>query len=413
MLHSLAAGKLVSLKSLPEHALRADSIVSRYIPFLITAFLFLIIVLLLLFGMYLDSRIYRLQQESSAEQIQNLRELVRWMLVLSVLTCLVGGVFLIRSVKRIVAREQHTASRLLESEQRMKLALSGANEGTWDLDVASGELNFDTGWGKLLGYAESSERPRDIAQWSALIHNDDRERVLGILQSHINGELPEYKVEYRIRSKSGKEVWVAGHGKAVTRDAKGRAIRIVGVTRDITFKKAAEDTIWRLAHFDQLTSLPNRILLKDRLQQSIHQALRHDRLLAVFFMDLDGFKQVNDTLGHEGGDELLQQVAARMGALLRSTDTLARQGGDEFILLMTDLQHKEDAAVLAQKIISALNIPFQVKSTDCTIGCSIGIAFFPADGKDAQALLAKADQAMYQAKAAGKNSFRYFPERMT
>lgn len=378
-----------------------------YIIILIAAGVLLVDIMALFAGIYVDGQLNATGAPDSPTAA-HIHSLISWVVGIFILMCSVMGFFLLQTVNRIIGQSKASEMRLQESEERMKLALSGANEGTWDLDVKTGRLNFDSGWGNLLGYADAVERPQFLADWENLLNPEDHDRVVSILHSHIEGTLPEYKAEYRIRSKNGSMVWVAGHGKAVSRDASGKALRIVGVTRDITVSKKIEDTIWRMAHFDHLTGLPNRILLKDRIEQAIHQAQRHERQLAVFYMDLDGFKQVNDTLGHEGGDDLLQKVASRLSGLLRSTDTLARMGGDEFILLMHDVQNQEDANTLAQKIMTALQSHFRVRRMDCMIGCSIGIAIFPADGKDASSLISNADKAMYQAKAAGKNRVMFY-----
>jgi diguanylate cyclase (GGDEF)-like protein/PAS domain S-box-containing protein len=325
------------------------------------------------------------------------------------------GVAIIRKISVILERDSRATKRLYESGERLKLALSGADEGTWDLDVPSGKLNFDSQWGEMLGYATESDRPHYLEEWTALVHNADRERVRKAMHEHIEGWTAEYKVEYRIRSGFGSLKWVAGHGRAVRRGADGKAQRVVGITRDITQKKQAEEMVWQLAHSDSLTGLPNRVSFYDRLGQAIAYAKRHDKRLALLFLDLDGFKQVNDKCGHDVGDAVLQEVAERLHQNIRGEDTVARTGGDEFIFILNDIAGAEDVAIVASKIIHILGEPFQVNGNSCHIGGSIGISIFPDDTSEMEVLVSQADDAMYKAKANGKNNYQFFapPDKQT
>ncbi|MCX7897014.1 MAG: EAL domain-containing protein [Rhodocyclaceae bacterium] len=170
----------------------------------------------------------------------------------------------------------------------------------------------------------------------------------------------------------------------------------------------AEQRIWQMAHHDALTGLPNRALLYDRIGQALAKAERDDKRLALLFLDLDRFKNINDTLGHEVGDALLRAVAERIRGVIRATDTLARLGGDEFVILAQDLGDAEAAARIAEKIVQALNEPFVVGPHRLHSGASIGIAIFPEDGRDIHALMRHADTAMYQAKRRGRNRYQFF-----
>ena len=167
-----------------------------------------------------------------------------------------------------------------------------------------------------------------------------------------------------------------------------------------------------LAHHDVLTDLPNRMLLQDRLSQAIEIALRQGRQLAVMFMDLDRFKHINDSLGHAVGDLLLQSVAQRLVSCVRHSDTVSRQGGDEFVLLLSFIEHAEDAARSAQKILLALALPHHIDGVDLHISVSIGISIYPDDGQDVHALLKSADTAMYYAKENGRNNYKFFESEM-
>jgi diguanylate cyclase (GGDEF)-like protein len=176
--------------------------------------------------------------------------------------------------------------------------------------------------------------------------------------------------------------------------------------------QAAKDKLEHLVHHDTLTGLPNRTLLQDRLGQAIELARRQGRQLALMFMDLDQFKHVNDSLGHPVGDQLLQSVAQRLVGCVRHSDTVSRQGGDEFVLLLPYIEHAEDAALSAQKLLAALAPPHHLDEHDLHIGASIGISIYPDDGRDAETLIKCADTAMYDAKESGRNTYKFFEPRM-
>jgi diguanylate cyclase (GGDEF)-like protein/PAS domain S-box-containing protein len=331
-----------------------------------------------------------------------------WMLGVLAFLNAVCAVGVLRRISLIMKDDAGLVARLHEDEQRLKMALSGGNQGTWDLDATTGKLNFDAQWGNLLGYVDKRDRPATVDQWVAKIFGEDRERVLNAITDHIEGRSPEYRAEYRIRDASGELRWIAGHGKAMLRDSHGRATRVVGITQDITQRKLSEQEIWHLAHTDILTGLPNRVLLYDRLTQMVAYARRHDQMFALFFLDLDGFKEVNDKHGHDIGDKLLQEVAARLGDVIRGEDTMARVGGDEFIFILSGIRTRDDAATAAEKILGLLRDEFIVNGCRCHIGGSLGIALFPEDSEDMDTLVSHADDAMYDAKAKGKNNCQFY-----
>jgi diguanylate cyclase (GGDEF)-like protein/PAS domain S-box-containing protein len=179
------------------------------------------------------------------------------------------------------------------------------------------------------------------------------------------------------------------------------------IVRDVTERRRAEETIKRMAYHDALTSLPNRFLVSDRLEQGLVQARRKGTLLAVMVLDLDGFKEVNDTLGHNAGDALLKQVAASVREVLRKSDTVGRMGGDEFLVVLPDVKTPEGVAAVAAKMLKSVAGPRSLAGREVRITTSIGVALFPFDGQDAQALIQKADGAMYAAKQAGRDTYRF------
>lgn len=194
-------------------------------------------------------------------------------------------------------------------------------------------------------------------------------------------------------------------------DADGRIRHFVAIKQDISERKATDERVQHLAHHDQLTDLPNRMLLTDRLFQALAQARRERGTLAVLFLDLDNFKPVNDTLGHDIGDLLLKEVALRLRVCApRESDTAARLGGDEFVILLAQIDKAADAVVVAGKVLAALGRPFVIGPHCIEISTSIGIAVYPQHGEEVTRLLKNADTAMYHAKKAGRGCYRFFRE---
>ncbi|PYU03677.1 MAG: two-component system response regulator [Acidobacteria bacterium] len=195
-------------------------------------------------------------------------------------------------------------------------------------------------------------------------------------------------------------------------DRAGRVIGAVIVFHDVSAARAMSQQMTHSAQHDVVTNLPNRMLLNDRISQSISLARRQHRPLAVLFLDLDRFKYINDSLGHAVGDQLLQSIAKRLLASVRNSDTVSRQGGDEFVILLSEISHPEDAATSARKILLSLNVPHSIDGHDLHIAGSMGISIYPGDGEDAETLIKNADTAMYHAKESGRNNFQFFKPEM-
>lgn len=191
-------------------------------------------------------------------------------------------------------------------------------------------------------------------------------------------------------------------------DQGGQLAGAIMVFRDVTAARAMGQKMAHLAHHDFLTGLPNRLSLSERLSQAIASADRHRRTLAVMFLDVDGFKGVNDSLGHATGDQLLQSVSRRLVSCVRGSDTVGRQGGDEFVVLLAELSRAEDAACVAKKMLASLRLSHQIGPHHLSCAMSIGIAVYPADGMDAERLLKSADLALLRAKAGGRGTYRFF-----
>jgi diguanylate cyclase (GGDEF)-like protein/PAS domain S-box-containing protein len=217
-----------------------------------------------------------------------------------------------------------------------------------------------------------------------------------------------YSLEMVWTGRNGQQHDVEVSSSPVTDVRDNASIGFVFVAHDITKRKQTEQRLEQLALYDALTGLPNRTLFYERMGQLLALAKRNRGIVAILYMDLDRFKAINDTLGHEVGDALLSRVSQRMKASFRSSDTIARMGGDEFIGLCGFITSSSDAAIVAEKIMQILSKPFFLKGNECTIGVSIGISLYPQDGEDVESLVSKADAAMYRVKEIGKGGYQYF-----
>jgi diguanylate cyclase (GGDEF)-like protein/PAS domain S-box-containing protein len=283
---------------------------------------------------------------------------------------------------RDITERKRAAAALHETVAKLRLAVEAADLHYWEWDARSGQLH----WGRTPGFAP-----------------EDGE---GVLRAAIARGEP-FEIEYRVPGTDGSAQWVAARGAPMS-DAAGAVQRVIGVSQDISARKAREEAVRFLAYHDSLTGLPNRRLLDDRLAQAIHLAQRRDRKLAVMLVDLDEFKQVNDSLGHRAGDAVLREVAQRLALCVRKADTLARHGGDEFVVVMSDVQAEADCKLVAEKVLRSLAAEFRVEDRALALGASIGISLFPTDAGDGDALLRNADAAMYRAKQLGRNQYRFY-----
>lgn len=296
---------------------------------------------------------------------------------------------------------------LRDSEERWKLALESTGDGVWDWHIPTGREYFSQRLLQMYGLEEAdiSNRATELDERT---HPDDLAGLCQSRQAHFDGLTPTYVNEHRIRCKDGSWKWVMTRGMVISRDAQGAPLRMIGTHTDISQRKAAEALVWQQAHFDSLTGLPNRRMMRDRLTQALKNCRRDGATLALLFIDLDRFKEVNDTLGHDLGDVLLKEAARRIEACLRDGDTVARMGGDEFTVIVSDLQQVLDVEVVLHKLLATLNAVFQLGLEQVFISASIGVTVFPNDGAEIEDLLKNADQALYEAKGAGRNRYRFF-----
>lgn len=305
------------------------------------------------------------------------------------------------------------SDQLSASEQRWQFALEGAGDGVWDWDVKSNKVIFSKRWKAMLGY-EEHEISDDVDEWKKRVHPEDYVNVMQAVEATLNGLSNVYSNEHRLQCKDGSWKWILDRGMVVSRDAEGNPERMVGTHADISSLKKSEEVIWQQANFDLLTGLPNRRMFYGRLDQEIQKAKRSGLKVALIFLDLDGFKEVNDTLGHDQGDTLLKLTAGRLVECMRGSDAVARLGGDEFVLIMgdvgpADLNHVE---IVAQKALDVLKQPFQLAHDLAYISASLGIAIYPDDATTIEDLMKSVDQAMYASKQKGGQCFTYFTARM-
>jgi diguanylate cyclase (GGDEF)-like protein/PAS domain S-box-containing protein len=293
------------------------------------------------------------------------------------------------------------AQSLYQSEERYALAAEGAQDGLWDWDVAGDRLYLSSRWMQMLGYKSAGDGYR-IDSWFDLVHPDDLAGLKLALKTTGPNRRQRIEYEYRILDSHGTYRWMLCRGVVVADDI-GHPVRMAGSQTDITERKLTEMRLRHDASHDMLTGLPNRQLFNNRLSRLVENALRENKFnYAVLFIDLDGFKQINDNLGHALGDQFLRETARRLITCVRPGDMLARIGGDEFVILLDNLQRRDDAAVAAERILSKLREPFTLLNRQVAVSASIGIAAgkpeWPADQ-----LIHNADVAMYAAKTAGKS----------
>jgi len=297
---------------------------------------------------------------------------------------------------------------LQKNEERWTLALESSGDGVWDWHVQSGVEFYSKRLLEILGYDASDVHLQARGEFDKLIHPDDLAQLLRARQDHFDGRAKSYSDEHRVRCKDGSWKWMLSRGMVISRDAQGLPLRMIGTHTDVTDRKRAEVLIWQQAHFDPLTGLPNRNMLHDRMAQELKRSKRDGFQLAVLFIDLDHFKEVNDSLGHDSGDRLLVEAARRICACVRESDTVARMGGDEFAVILTELLDGSNLEGILQKMLQALEAVFELDKDRVFVSASIGVTLYPLDASAIEDLFKNADQAMYVAKGAGRNRFSFF-----
>ncbi|QDX80310.1 hypothetical protein B9N43_02935 [Denitratisoma sp. DHT3] len=302
-------------------------------------------------------------------------------------------------VERLV--EDRTAALATESRKN-QIFLRRTGDALHILDTENRLVEASDSFYRMLGYDRHELAGAHASTWTTYPSDSSRD------QAHLDERAGTFQTQYRRKDGSLLDVELTAH--ALELDGKS----LISLSaRDISERTRAEEEIRRLAFYDTLTGLPNRRLLLEQLGKALAQAKRYSRSMAVMFLDLDRFKNINDTLGHDVGDELLKVVGSRLTQSIRAGDTVARQGGDEFVIILTEISHPHDAEVVARKIIDALAKPVMLLGHERHTSTSIGIAVFPVSGSDDMTeLMKKADIAMYEAKQAGRNCYRFFAKEM-
>jgi PAS domain S-box/diguanylate cyclase (GGDEF) domain len=307
--------------------------------------------------------------------------------------------------------ELQESQRILEeTEERYRLAVEGANDGIWDWDILNGGMFFFQRTKEILGFG-NDEMGNSFEMWKSLIHPDDADMVMNELNKHLENMTPYYKCEYRVKAKDGRYKWILSRGKAVW-DAAGRPVRMAGSHTDITERREADNRIYNLAYYDTLTGLPNRAMFNEKLKDSLLKARNSNLKLSVLYLDLDNFKIINDTYGHETGNNLLSGVGGFLKDCLMDGDIVARLGGDEFAILLWNIKKINTIADILSTINHRFSKPWLISGHEFYTTVSTGVTIFPDDGLDIETLIKNADTAMYRAKELGKNGFAFFTKSM-
>lgn len=340
---------------------------------------------------------YEAQIDTSRVSIIRIGGLVMSLLLALMVWQLASGRSRALKLAQQMTSELQRSRRLLITAQRI------AKTGSWSLDIASNTLSWSDEISRIFGIDPVADFHKANDACLNVVHPEDRSLVDEAFRELIESHKP-YSIQYRLLFSDGRIKFVQENGETLY-DEEGLAISQIGTVQDITEQRLAQNQVEWLAHYDMLTKLPNRALFFDRLRQGLAQAKRHQWSLALLYMDLDGFKRVNDTLGHHTGDLLLVAVAERLTQCVRETDTVSRLGGDEFTVILNGMQKTEDAISVARKITQAVSLPFKLEGHEVHIGISIGIAHCSEKTSKEDELVKIADRAMYEAKLAGKNTY--------
>jgi diguanylate cyclase (GGDEF)-like protein/PAS domain S-box-containing protein len=316
-----------------------------------------------------------------------------------------------RAVRNMIERK--TAKEVLFREKELaQVTLNSIGDGVISTDISGNVTYLNEVAEHITGWSRKDASGRPFSEVLRIIDASTREPCrdpmeLAMRQDKTVG----LTANCILIRRDGHETEIEDSAAPI-HDREGRIAGSVIVFQDVSAVRAVAHRMSHLAQHDALTDLPNRMLLTDRITQAISSAHRNGRTLAVLFLDLDGFKQVNDSLGHAIGDELLRSVANRLAACVRHSDTVSRLGGDEFVVLLSEVTNAGDAAISVKKILTALTAPHRVAQHEVAVTASIGLSIYPTDGQDVETLIKNADLAMYQAKQSGRNNYLFFKASM-
>lgn len=326
------------------------------------------------------------------------------------LAFLLFGVVLALCLWRLLQTLHQEKKQKAEQEERWKYALEGSGAGVWDWDIRSGGMTFTRQWKSMLGYGDE-ELGVGAEVWEALVHPGDLAEAKTAVSNYFNGEATDCVFEHRLKCKDGSWKWILSRGMVVSRDKAGKPMRMIGTHTDITLRKENELSVNFMAYHDKLTGLPNRALFFDRFSQTISLSRRNSKKVALLFLDLDGFKAVNDQFGHDAGNIVLKAVSKRLVSAVRAADTVARIGGDEFVMVLGELGNSDNVTMIAQKVIDSVKGAITLSGHQkCHVEASIGISIYPENGTEMDTLLTAADSAMYRSKGNGRGRYTYSDE---
>ena len=302
---------------------------------------------------------------------------------------------------------RQTLAAMTATREQLNNALVAGRLALFEVDTASREVTLSEHWSQMLGGA-ARVTVTTMGELLQLTHRDDRPAIRRAYRQALRGAHGSYVVDHRVRDRNGGWLWIESRARVMARGADGRGLVLAGTNCDISARKAHEGRLHHQAYHDPLTGLANRSFLRERLQEMIYRAERQQHMLAVLCLDLDHFKVINDSNGHAAGDELLRAAAARLANSVRQGDVVVRLGGDEFAVLLEGPLQTDVIAGIARKILTRISSPITVNEREHVLSTSIGVSCFPADGRTPDELLTRADLAMYSAKEAGRNDFRFF-----
>ena len=306
--------------------------------------------------------------------------------------------------------QRHTTLEALEhAELRYRHIFEHASEGIFQTTREGQYLAANPALARIYGYATPQELMTDLSDIEHRLYVSAGRRDVFHRLMKAQGQVLNFESE--VFRRDGTRIWISENAHIVL-SPQGEFLCYEGTVQDITERRRYQEQLERQANHDQLTGLPNRVLLGDRIAQGIAQASRQGYFLALVFMDLDNFKYINDSLGHAAGDELLKVVAQRLTGCLRSSDTVARLGGDEFVLVINDHYRTSSVISLLERVLKDIGRPVMLNGREFHVGASLGVAMYPSDGDDAQILLKHADVAMYAAKDRGRNNFQFFTREL-
>jgi diguanylate cyclase (GGDEF)-like protein/PAS domain S-box-containing protein len=306
--------------------------------------------------------------------------------------------------KQAESQREAALEALRQSEEKYRSILETIQEGYFEVDFSGNFTFFNDSLCRALGYSKEELMGMNNRQYTDKEHS---KKLFQAFNKVYNTGEPTEGFDWQIIRKDGTKRYVEA-SVSLQKDSSGKPTGFRGIVHDVTERKQIEQQLNHMATHDVLTGLPNRMLFIDRLEVALAQSKRNRHKLAVMMLDLDYFKDINDTLGHMVGDQLLKEVGHRLAGLVRQSDTVARLGGDEFIILLSDLERMEDSVGIAEIVLKAFGQPFVCGNHKLTSSTSIGIALYPDDGNDIDSLLKKSDVAMYSVKTQGRNNYKFF-----